>query len=424
VVGTTGEFKRTLPALIASIPVAIVFFAVLGIVLTAAGSHGLGLTDAQTSGWIAVLYGLPTLIALVLTIRYRQPLLMTGNIFAIIFFVSLGDRVSYPELAGASMLAGAIVLAAAIFRLTGRIAAWIPTSIVYGLIAGAVMPFVVEVFTSLSTSKGGVRIPGETPLMVGAALLAYIVSQRLFGTRLPSILPAFLAGLLVAALTGQLGAFPTSFALPSLNVIHPTFSWTAIATATPVLVALLTVQSNIPSVIYMRSQGFRPPERVLNVVGGAGTIVGSLIGPIAVSLALPPVLLTAGPGAGEPAIRYRSVYLPVAAGLLIALFATTAADLAMLVPTTLLLAMAGLALVGALVSALKEITRGPLVLGPIFAFAIALSDMTLFGLGPFFWSLVLGTLMSLVLERDGWKQLRADITDSDERSGYRPGHAG
>jgi benzoate membrane transport protein len=384
VVGRTGELRRTRPALVASIPVTIVFFAVLGIVLTAAGPKGLRLTDAQTSGWIAVLYGLPTLLALVMTLRHRQPLLLTGNIFAIIFFVSLGDRISFPELAGATMLAGAIVLTAAVFGLTGRIAAWIPAPIVYGLIAGAVMPFVADVFTSLSTSHDAVRIPGGVPLMVGVALLAYLVSQRAFGTPLPPILPAFIAGLLVAAISGQLGDFSSSFALPSLDVIRPVFSWTAIATATPVLVALLTVQSNIPSVIFMRSQGFRPPERVLNIVGGAGTVVGSLIGPVAVSLALPPVLLTAGPGAGESSIRYRSVYLPVTAGVVIALFATTTADLAVLVPRTLLLAMAGLALVGALVGALKEIARGPLVLGPVFAFAIALSDMTLFGLGPFF----------------------------------------
>jgi benzoate membrane transport protein len=421
VVARTGELRRILPAVIASIPITIIFVAVLGIVLTAAGPNGLRLSDAQTSGWIAVLYGLPSLFAIVLSVRCRQPLLLTGNIFAIIFFVSLGDRISFPELAGASMLAGAIVLVAAVLGLTQRIAAWIPAPIVYGLIAGAVMPFVAGIFTSLSTSEEGVRIPGEVPLMVGVALFAYLVSQRVFGgTRIPPILPAFIAGLVVAMLTGQLGAFPSSFELPSLDVMHPAFSWTAIVTATPVLIALLTVQSNIPSLIYMRSQGFHPPERVLNLVGGAGTMLGSLIGPIAVSLALPPVLLTAGPGAGPPSIRYRSVYLPVAAGLLIALFASTAADLAVLVPQTLLLAMAGLALVGALVSALKEIGRGPLVLGPMFAFAIALSDMTLFRLGPFFWSLVLGTSISLLLERNGWKQMRTEHAGPEEPASRDP----
>ena len=402
----SSELRRTLPALIASIPTTIVYFAVLGIVLTAAGPEGLDLTAAQTSGWVAVLYGFPTLLALVLTLRYRQPLLVTGNVFAIIFYASLGGQVTFPELAGATILAGAIVLVATLFGLTRRIAAWIPAPIVYGLIAGAVMPFVVNIFTSLSTSRDGVGVPYEVPLMVGSALLAYVLSQRVFGTRVPPILPAFLAGLLVAALTGQIGPFPTSFELPSLDLVHPSFSLSAIATATPVLVALLTVQSNIPSLIYMRTQGFAPPERVINIVSGAGTMVGSLLGPVAVSLALPPVLLTAGPEAGPQEIRYRSTFLPALAGLTIAVFASTAVDLADLVPPTLLLAMAGLALLGALIGALKEITQGPLILGPIFAFAVALSNMTLFGLGPFFWALVLGVGISLLLERDGWERLR------------------
>jgi benzoate membrane transport protein len=409
-----SEPRRTLPALAASIPVAIVFFAVLGIVLTAAGPNGLGLTDGQTSTWIAVLYGLPTLVALVLTLRYRQPLLLTGNIFAIIFFASLGDRIGLPEVTGATMIAGAILLAAALFGLVDRIAAWIPAPIVQGLIAGAVMPFVIAVFSSLSTTVDGVHVSYEVPAMVGAALLAYLVSQRVLGTLIPAIVPAFGAGLVVAALTGQLGSFPTSFDPPALEIVRPAFSWTAIATVTPVLVALLTVQSNIPSMIYIRSQGFRPPERPINVVSGVGTILGSFLGPVAVSLALPPVLLTAGPTAGPRALRYRTVFLPVAAGVVIALFAGTAADLAVLVPRTLLLALAGLALLGALVVALREITLGPLVLGPLFAFAIALSNMTLLGLGPFFWSLVLGATTSLLFERDGWKQLHAEILSSEE----------
>src|SRR5262245_47448773 len=264
---STG-FRSWLPALIASIPVAIIFFAVLGIVLTAAGPHGLHLTDARTSGWIAVGYGFPTVIALVLTLRTRQPLLLTANIFAIIFVVSLGDEFTFPELVAASILAGAVVLVATVLGLTGRIAAAVPAPTFYGLIAGAVMPFVVNIFTFLRTSQEGARLPYDVPFMVGGALLAYLLSQRLFGARVPPILPAFIVGLLVAWLTGQLGAFPSSFSLPSLEPVAPSFSFHAILSATPVLVALLTVQSNIPSVIYMRNQGFSPPERTINLVSG------------------------------------------------------------------------------------------------------------------------------------------------------------
>ena len=78
--------------------------------------------------------------------------------------------------------------------------------------------------------------------------------------------------------------------------------------------------------------------------------------------------------------------------------------------------MAGFALVGALVGAVKEIAKGPLVLGPVFAFAISLSEMTLLGLGPFFWSLVIGAFVSLLLEGDGWRRLRAEVAEADREA--------
>jgi hypothetical protein len=47
--------------------------------------------------------------------------------------------------------------------------------------------------------------------------------------------------------------------------------------------------------------------------------------------------------------------------------------------------------------------------------------MTLFGLGPLFWSLVLGVSVSLLLEREGWKRLRAEAAEVKEpASGGEP----
>jgi benzoate membrane transport protein len=401
----SGEFRRTLPALGAAVPISVLFLAVLGIVLTAAGPRGLRLSADQTSNWILVLYGLPALPNVVLSVRYRQPMLLTGNVFAVIFFGSLGDQFTFAELGGASLLAGAIVLAVASFGWTGHLTALIPAPIVSGLIAGAIMPFVTGIFTGLSTADEQGDVSVRVPILVGSALIAYLLSQRFLGSRIPAIFPALVAGLAAAALTGQFGDVPTSFALPDIAITQPAFSPSALVTATPVLVALVVLQSNLPCIIYMRNQGYDPPEGVINVVSGISTVVASFIGPTAVSLAVPLAPLTAGPTAGDRWIRYRSVYIPAGVLLLIALASGTAADLAFLIPPILLLALAGLALIGVLVSSLREIARGPLLLGPIFAFAIALSDMRLLDLGPFFWSLVLGTAVSLLLERDGWKSM-------------------
>jgi benzoate membrane transport protein len=136
-----------LPALSTSIPLIILPVAILSIPLAAA--QEMDLSEAETSSWILAVYGLPSLLGLVLTIRYRQPLLFTGNVFVLIFIASLGGQLSYPEIVGASIVAGACVLLVSALGLTDWLVGWIPAPIVLGLLAGAVMPFVSGIFTSL-----------------------------------------------------------------------------------------------------------------------------------------------------------------------------------------------------------------------------------------------------------------------------------
>jgi len=160
--------------------------------------------------------------------------------------------------------------------------------------------------------------------------------------------------------------------------------------------------------VFLWNEGYRPPERVVSNVSGAGTLLGSLLCPTAVSLSLPATALVAGPDAGKRQyLRRGAVYLASGAVILIALLAGSAADVPELVPLPLLLTLAGLAAVGVLANALGEITRGPLLLGPLFAFAIALSEISLFGFGPFFWALAIGTGISFLLERDALWELRS-----------------
>jgi benzoate membrane transport protein len=184
----------------------------------------------------------------------------------------------------------------------------------------------------------------------------------------------------------------------------------AIATATPVLVILITLQSNLPSVVFLRNQEYHPPERMIDTVGGVGTLVGSLLGPTAVSLSLPATALVSGPEAGEHELRHRSVYLASGALVLIGVLAGIAADLPEIIPLPLLLALAGLAVVSVLANALQQIAQGPLLLGPLFAFAIALSKISLLGFGPFFWALVIGTGISVLFERDELQMLRSPVS--------------
>lgn len=387
-----SERRDLLQPLAAGLSLGAIFVAVVGIPLDAASE--LGLSDVETSAWILVVWGWPSVLSVLFTARYGEPLVLTGNIFILIFVFLLGGELTWAELVGATMAAGAIVLLLGAAGLTHRLAAVLPPPIVYGLLAGAVLGLFADSLTALGTST----------LLVGTTFAAYFLSRAILGDRVPALLVALLTGLLVAVIASETGPVPNPV-WPQVTFTMPQFTVEALATATPVLVVFIALQANAPSVVFLRSQGYEAPERVLSVVSGAGTMVGSFFGPMGVSLSLPATALVAGPDAGARDTRRWAAYIAAAIGLVVALAAGFAAELIDFIPASLLGAIVGLAVFGILAHSLKEVTHGPLLLGPLVAFGISVSDVQLLGLGRFFWAIIFGLAVSLLLERDAWKTL-------------------
>lgn len=403
-----------LDSIAAALPAIMVFLAVLAIPLSSA--HAFSLTDGQLASWIFALYAGPGLLGLVLALRYHQPLVLTGNVFAIILFASEGSRLAFPELAGAAVIAGAAVAILGLVGLSGRLARVIPAPIVLGLVAGAVLPFVVRTFTNVE----------QDPIVVGGSIVGYVVGRRFIRSVTP-LLPALLVGVGAAAISGQLGP-PPAFVPPSIAVTSPQLTLQAVATVTPVLVVIMLLQANVPSIVFLRSQGYDPPEREIDVVSGIGTVGLSILGPNAVSVPLPIMPLVAGPDCGAHERRQRAALAAGVGLVVIGLFAGVAVGLLRFLPIVLIQALAGLALIGVLTTSLKQVVGGPLVLGPVFAFATVQSGLSLLGLGPFFWGLVIGVIVSYVLERSELAALRGisrHVPSSERpRSEPRPGLGG
>jgi len=63
---------------------------------------------------------------------------------------------------------------------------------------------------------------------------------------------------------------PPDLTWPQVTFTVPDFTFEALVTVTPVLVIFITLQAKPPSIVYLRSQEFDPPERALSLVSGAG----------------------------------------------------------------------------------------------------------------------------------------------------------
>lgn len=390
----TRDWSRSLGISLALVTLAI---SLIAVPLSASGK--LGLADGQMTAWLMSIYTLPSVVGIVMTLLLKQPLALTGNIFILIFIVSLQGRLSFAELAGASMVAGAAVLLIAGLGLAGHVARLIPEPVVVGLLAGSTLPFVAGIFSGM----------GSDPAVIGAAFLAFILGRRYLDSRVPSIFLAVVVGIAAAAMLGRFGGEGNRNATAALPVLTvPAFSWDAVLTATPVMVVLIVLQSNVPSAIFLRGEQYRPPAKLVDFISGLGTMAASFLGPAGLSLSLPATAMVAGPDAGPRRSRYRAMALAYAILLVLtplAVYAATAADV---LPLELLAAIAGLAVIGVLAMALKRISNGPLTMGPLVAFAVAVSDLTMLGLGPYFWSLALGVAVSWILEREATNDLRLE----------------
>jgi benzoate membrane transport protein len=378
-----------------SIPIAGVSLSAIIVIVTMlsvplAAGQTLGLNTSLTTTWIAGIYGIPGLIGIGLALRYRQPLAATGTILAIILVATVGDQFTFSELSGAFMLAGIAVVILSFTGLSQKLARWIPTAIVFGILAGAVLSFVVAIFEQFRENA----VTGAT------VLVTYLIARRFLSAQAIAILPALIAGIISAWFTGEIRYVPAEWEIPVPVITAPSFSITAVASLTPVIVILMTLQANIPSVIVLRQNNFNPPDRIIDLVSGIGTLLASFLGPIAVSLSLPLTSLIAGPDAGEHNGRHRTIYLINGVALLVALLAGAVAVITELLPFTLLMALAGLAMLSVFIHALRETVKNSIILGPVFAFVISVSNISLFGFGAYFWALVIGTGVSLLLENN------------------------
>jgi benzoate membrane transport protein len=347
-------------------------------------------SESETTTLIVVTHGLAALLSFGLTFAWRVPMLLGYNVSSVFFILSLATSYSYQEVMGGVLTGGALVIVLAVLEVSTRLAVLIPAPIVFGVVAGAVLPFVLGISRDMAAE----------PAMIGLTVLAYLLARRFGSARVPAILPALGAGVLVALLSGKLSGASESWAWPTVSTPGPVFSWQAMLAIGPVVAILISANSNLASFIYLRSQGYDPPERSINVASGISTMVGGLFGVIPISLAAFLIPLIAGPESGAPQQRSWGPYAASAGMLVIVLFAGMAAQIPDMIPTPLLVSIAGLALLAVLDQMLSGALRGPLRLGPLFAFVVAASGMTLWGFGSAFWALLIGTAVTLLLEQE------------------------
>lgn len=351
-------------------------------------AQAFGATPAQITSWMWALGLGMGLCSLVPSLILRQPVMVAWSTpgAAVLASAGLAGGYSMGEAVGAFMACACLI---ALVGATGwfeRAMHRIPAAIASALLAGVLARFGIQAFAAAQTAL---------PLVV-LMLLSYLLARR-FLPRYAVVLTLAVA-IAYAACRGQIAVSEMRFEWAVPVFTAPQFSLSAfIGLALPLFVVTMASQ-NLPGVAVIRASGYPLPVSRLITMTGLATLVLAPFGAYALNLSAITAAMCMGPEAHED--RSRRYTAAVACGALyvvVGLFGAVVTGLLTAFPQELVIAIAGLALLGTigggLATALKEDAHREAAL---ITFLVTLSGVVIGGVGSAFWGAMAGVFTLFV----------------------------
>jgi benzoate membrane transport protein len=356
------------------------------IAIIIAAAQAVGADAAQTSSWVAALCLAMAASSGYLSVRYRMPVITAWSTpGAALIAASAG--ISIHAAVGSFLLAGALVVLAALIKPFGRSIERIPTSIAAAMLAGVLLQFVVGVFQS---AQGA---PGLVLPLVAIFLVVRLVNPAL------AVLAVLFVGLGIAFGGGLARPLASNLSLSSLTFIQPAFEPTVLIGLGLPLFLVTMASQNLPGFAVLKASGYQPPSRPILAVTGLASVVTALFGAHTSNLAAISAAICTGPDTHpDPAKRWMVGPFYALSYLIFAAFSAALLGLIAALPPELIKTVAGLALMGAFAGALSSaLSESAKIFPAILTLAVTASGLTLFGIGSAFWGLLAG-LVALALD--------------------------
>ena len=351
-------------------------------------AQAFGATPAQITSWMWALGLGMGLCSLVPSLILRQPVMVAWSTpgAAVLATAGLAGGFSMGEAIGAFMISALLITLAGVTGWFERVMNRIPMEIAAALLAGVLARFGLQAFAAAQTAL---------PLVL-LMLMVYLVSRRLAARY--AVVITLAAAVVFVASRGQMAwsAVQLELALPVFTA--PQFSVAAaISLAIPLFVVTMASQ-NLPGVAVIRASGYDLPISRLITLTGLATLVLAPFGAFALNFSAITAAMCMGPEAH--ADRNRRYTAAVACGAIyvaIGLFGAVITGLLTAFPKELVVAIAGLALLGTigngLAAALRDESHREAAL---ITFLVTLSGVVIVGVGSAFWGVVAGSIALFV----------------------------
>ncbi|MGJ4952297.1 benzoate/H(+) symporter BenE family transporter [Bradyrhizobium sp. HKCCYLS20291] len=366
-------------------------FAITGpvAIILSVGANG-GLSQGEIASWIFGVFFINGLITILLSWRYREPLVLFWTIPGTVLVGQSLTHLGFAQVVGAFYGTALLMLILGLSGWVKRAMQLVPMPIVMGMVAGVFLRFGLDLVRAV---LGEFAIAGP---MVAVWLV--LTALPALGRRCPPIIGALAIGTLAAIMFGKYD-HGASLQLALITPVIPTPSWSLAALielVVPLAVTVLVVQ-NGQGFAVLTAAGHKPPVNLVTVACGLGSALSAIVGGVSTCLTGPTnAIVVSG---GEPKRHYTAAMVVGLLALGFGLLAPTFTTLLLIAPKSLITTLAGVAMLRVLQTAFVTAFKTRFSLGALVAFLVTVADVPLLNIGAAFWGLVAGFAISWLLER-------------------------
>lgn len=371
-----------------------------------------GWSNPQIASWIFAVYFFGALLGIFLSLRWKKPMCGAWTIPGAAMLASTLGYFSPEEAVGAYFIAGVIVLIIGLSGKLSKLIRSIPLPIMLAMITGALLRFGIGMIQKMVVD----------PLVIIPALASVLIVEgfRRKGRLrwLPGPIVGIIVGFIFAWFAGEVNLSGIHLAFANPIVYKPEFSLAAVLSISIPLSFMVLFAENVQAIGVLMAKGYDKipkntpvPINAIAVLSGIGGMITSFFGGHNANIAGPMTAMASSEEAHlDPEKRYGAAFWNGVFFGAFGLVAPIAVALIHAMPTALIAFIAGITMVGVLLTgfygAFGKPAQGRFQWGAFFSFVTAASGITIFQIGSPFWALVIGVIVSLLVESNDWKALK------------------
>ncbi|CAN5585193.1 benzoate/H(+) symporter BenE family transporter [soil metagenome] len=299
--------------------------------------------------------------------------------------------ISFNSAVGAFLVCAVLIVLCGLIPALGRWISRIPKPLASAMLAGILFPI------CLAPIQAAVELPLYGIPIVLTWLVLFRVAPR---WAVPAAMVVAIIGIVVYAGTDWISGASIA---PHLEFVVPGFDpFVVLSIGLPLFIVTMAGQ-NVPGIVVMSTFGYTVPPRAALVTSGAAAGAAAFFGGHVINLAAITAAIMASPEAHpDKSKRWIATFTSGIVYLVLGLGAGVAAALVTAAPPILIVAVAGLAVLGALIGSIVTSLEDPAHrVAAIATFLVVASGTVILNIGSAFWGLLVG---GVIMGWLGWRR--------------------